>query len=555
MSNLQRTMYKGSASTSLNTVDHKSQKTTIVDSKDDDFQTMLVSRLSNLSFQNSTGASDVSQANELRSLSARSPLSRQESRQNSMISMILDPDELKTDNDNILSDSGSREHSSSNSSLNLKPKAPVKFYGIPDLINVLGLSSRASTRSRIGKPEREVLFAHLYRMIISPNSDVYIGAVGCNDDDFLNLVQLKNSIELENEFVGFEWEIWIRCVVAYGCVGVDEVASDVVANVFPLLMKTIGKLDIEEYKNRDDLDSIFLKTVDLSIWSFMCLVLFIFYEAENYGMLEHAKLFLNYLQNDALEDENIISACLYTVGLSIGLAWESGRDIRELVEDQVLETVKLILINKKRKESKLAAAVVTGLCFELLQKDDSEGGAEEDSDGEGVGFDDDDEFLNSEFELLKSEVLVLANEGSKKTGKKGKSAKNIFREVYDTLDRSTSKNIELDAIPMSKSKSITVTTWFAYIRVQILRFIFGNELSNWMTRSRDIRNMLKKTIKSGPMSGRSYGAADDDEEDTSFGTEFSTFKKEGDFKSKKDLEKERTKRLNRERRSKEEQMD
>lgn len=525
----------------------------------DEFHSTLSAKLSSLSIQGNahSASSSIPGSAESRAGSLRSPLSRQESRQNSMLSLLVDPEADESishdQSDGVSTGSGaddSQNNSRNGSTRGSASRTRMKIYTVPDLIHVLGMSARESTRSGIGKNEREILFAHLYRMVISSNSEVYMGEAGANDEDFINLFNLKNSIDNtgsdDEGNIGFEWDAWIRCVDAYGCIGVDEVASDVVELVFPLLLKTICQL--ESAKNGDDIDLTTKRRIDLCIWSFMSLVLFIFYDSENHGMLEHAKLFLRFIQKDTLEDDGIISSCLYMVGLALGLAWESGRGVKELIEDEVLETIRMILCSKKRKGSKLTAAVLAGLCFELLQKDIDEETEAADSDEEDTS-----DFSNEEFTEIAKELDLLANEGGKKSGKKGKVAKNVFREVLNTINR-TPDNEELDAIAVSKSKNIDVRTWFTYIRVQVLRFVLGSELSTWLAKSRDMRNMLKKKRKDGKFSssgGDEYDHNDDDEVvDTTIGGSAGS----RDRKANKDLEKERTKQLNKERRAKEEEL-
>lgn len=522
-------------------------------SSSDDFYSILTSKLNNLNIQGGTGITEHESLGG-RSGSLRSPLSRQESRQNSMLSVLIDP-ESSFDGGNVTgsdTNSDSLSNSRDGSSAGTVSKLRMKVYTVPDLIKVLGMSSRESTRSGIGKNEREVLFAHLYRMIISINSDIYMGDIGANDEDFGRLFNLKNNLNLDSgleDSVEFEWEAWIRCIDAYGCIGVDEVASDVVELVFPMLLKNIGQL--QTIKSDEEMSANMIRKIELSIWSFMCLILFIFYDSENHGMLEHVKLFLQFLQNEKIDNwDSITSSCLFMIGVALSLAWESGRNVQDIIEYEVLEMIKLILANNKKKNnSKVTAAVLAGLCFELTTKEDSGEDETEEDDG-------DDEFLNDEFEAIAKELEILANEGSKKAGKKGKTAKNIFRQVLNTITQTTDSE-ELDAIAISKSKNINVKTWFTYIRLQVLRFVLGNELSNWLAKSKDIRGMLKmRSVDRSGNSGNDYGFGDDsDDEDTYESGEIGGVLSagSGDAKSKKDAQKERTKLLNKQRKAKEEE--
>jgi hypothetical protein len=555
MSSMQRTMFKQLPPSTAPTT---AATNTLQFSEDDDFQTMLAQRLSkmNIDGDGASGAAIAGTAagvgieGESRSGSLRSPLSRQESRQNSVLSTIINPKEETTNGDGE-GRSDSRNGSGGSGS---EERRKLRIYGIEDLIKALGYSSRIATRYGIGHGERELLYAHLYRMIVSSNSEAYMGEVGANDEDFTRLVEMGGNIDIGGEsgdVLGFEWEAWMRCVVAYGCVGVDEVASEVVDLVFPLLFKIVGQLELNtDDEDNAELSALELKKIEIAIWAIMSFMLFIFHDSENHGMLEHTKLLLHYLTNEKLESDPVIAGCLNMVGLTLTLAWESGRNIREIVEDEVLEIAKLILVNKKRKnESKSAASALAGLCYELLnyRKDDEE----EDKADNDEEEDYDDEFINEEFAVIKSEIESLANEGAKKVGKKAKGTKSILRQAADTLDKV--KDIgELDSIPISKSKNITIKSWFTYTRVQVLRFVLGNELSNWLSRSRDIRRMLNMSQKSdGSNSYNSRGNDFDFDDDDDEGLERRTFSSSGTGKTKKEIQKERTIQINRNRRLKE----
>lgn len=541
MSKLHKTIHKsGITGTGGSNTDSGSNLNTGSNaSSDTDFHSMLSIKLSNLSLGDD-GSASTSISNAIPIGSPRSPLSRQESRQNSMLSLIIEPDV------DVDQDKETRSGTGGNESKQDKNIRKLKLYTIPDLINVLGLSSRVSTRSGVGKREREILFAHLYRMIISAsNSDIYMGDIGANDEDFLKLVNLKNVIEESDDLnfnISFDWEAWLRCVVGYTCIGVDDVAGDAVELVFPMLMKTIGQLD--SIKTKEDISILEIKKIELSVWAFMAMILFIFFNSENHGMLEHSKLFVKFVQDDLIiSDDGIVSSCLYMVALSLTLAWESGRNVEEIIEDYVLECAKVVLAGKKKQSnSKIAAAVLVGVCFEILESKKDDGDEDEDND-----------FLLDELNTIKEDIEILANEGTKKTGKKGKVAKNIFRQVLDTLNKEETDN-EFDIIALSKSKSINVHSWFTYVRVQILRFVLGSELSSWLARSKEIRNMLKRFIKGNNESGygNTYESDDEDEDDSAFVSGTTPSTAVDSSRRGKDQEKERTKLLMKQRRAKEE---
>lgn len=537
MSKLHKSIHKSNKIESVN--ENSTGFQSISSTSNDDFLSILTSKLNNLNIQNS----NINNSNlESRSGSIKSPLSRQESRQNSILSFIIDPDiniddDSKNINDKVSNASESRENSLINNKLKLK------IYTIPDLIKVLNMSSRELTRNKIGSIEIEILVSHLYRMIISINNEIYLGEIGGNDEDFTNLFHLKNSNYFNFNSNSFNWEVWIRCITSYGCIEVDEVASEVVELVFPMLLKLIN--EIEEIGNIENNDLINFKKIDLSIWSFMSLVLFIFYDSENYGILEHAKLFLHYLQNNSLNDEKIIESCILMIGISLTLAWESNRDFKDFIEFELLEVLRLILINKKRKYCKSSVAALIGLCFELLQND------EEDQDGDDDDEEEDNEFLNDEFRSIASEIETLANEGSKKLGKRGKTAKNIFRQVLNNLNKTEDEeNEELDFIVISKSKNINIKTWFTYFRVQIVRFVYGNELNSWLANSKELRNMLKKRIRNNKFSNKliNENISDDDDDNNKDVFDYKANNSSSyNGKSKREIEKERTKQLNKER--------
>ena len=515
MSNLRRDIYKGSIST---------EKT---GNTNDDFNLIFNQRLNN--YLNNENNEFIEQRNN----SLKSILSKTESRQNSLLSNLIDPIDS--------SDNESDRNNSSNYN---------KLYDIDEIIKTLTSSSRLSTRLGIGQIEREILLSHLYRMTISSNNEIYFGINGPNEADLLSLINSFKSSggeESSDGILSFEWEIWLRCIISYSCMGNEEVSSEVIEYVLPLLFKIISKLDSSE---GEPVSIIEYKKIDLSIWSLMSCILFIYFNSENYGIIEYTKIFLNYISNDLIIDDNIIKSSLFMVGISLSLAWESGRNVDELIEDQILETIKLVLVNKKHKiETKMVASVIVGLCYDIIEFNKK---IKKEQESEKDTTDEEYEFINEQFELIKGEIQTLSNEGSKKIGKKGKDAKNIFKQVLNTMNNSSDDDDELDSIKISKSKNLKVSSWFSYIRIQVLKFILGSELSNWLNKSRDIKNMLKMTIKSSNNYSYNYNNEEDDEEDGEIdnGLGFNKLSVNNGGKS----DKERTIQINKERRAKEEKM-
>lgn len=521
-----------------------------------DFQTMLSNRLENLSLSSSSG-NDTSAPNsansaddnniesraaslksnsrsDSRSGSVKNPLSRLESRQNSVLSILINPKDESYDTD--------ATNASQNQDLRFK------IYNISDLIKSLKtISLRSSVRKNIGSLEKEIILSHLYRMIVS-NNENFNNEFGFNEIDFMDILNIDIS-----KLGSFEWDLWIKCIVSYSCIGVDDVANDVINELFPQLLKNIDKIkECGDAAGGDDLDGNAQHIIDYSIWSFMSLLLFIFFKSENYKILQNAKIFLYFLQIENLPDK-IVSDCIYSIGLCLSLAWESNRilEVREFIEDEVLEIIKILLNNKQLKNSQIAISVLAGLCFEIITSIDTD----EDED--------DMSFIYEEFDIITLDIEQLSNEGTKKTGKKEKGAfkdtKNIYKYVLNILTKQQNagddEDTEFESISITKNKNLKITSCFSYIRFQILKFVFGNQLHNWILNSRDVKGMLKMSIKNSSYSvNDDYDVDYDDDLDDDLSNDALKFRDSGDFKSKKDLEKERTKRLNKLRKVKEDEL-
>lgn len=416
----------------------------------EDFSTALAARLSLNIAENQGSTSDPPSRHASRSGSIR--LSRQDSRANTMLKRIVD------DGRNSNSVAGSNgDDSSANTSAN--GEINNAFITIPNLLNTLSLSTRSATRSGIGHTEREVLLSHLYRMIISPASETYMGPIGPNDEDFATLISLHATADSR-----FEWEAWLRCAVSYACVGIDDVASDVVDLLFPLLL---AKITPEEPTDR----------MESAVWSFMACLLFVYHGAENHGMLHHAAVFAQHADT-VIANDSVQAACLYTVALALSLAWEGGRDMHDVV-DSLIDSVSLTLASKGRGKSKVAAAILAGVLHEVNPDND--------------------------YTEITQTLEPLANEGTRKAGKKGKLAKNVFKDVKNSI---TNESTEIDSLRLSKTKTIRMSTWSAYVRMQVLRFVFAAETNAWIGRSREIRSMLKVRVL-----GDDNNDDDDDDED------------------------------------------
>ncbi|TID30803.1 hypothetical protein CANINC_000719 [Pichia inconspicua] len=389
----------------------------------------------------------------LRQDSVKSPLSRQDSRANTTLTKLIDT------TDPIIT--------------------------IPHVLQTLSLSTRSATRNSIGHNEREILLAHLYRMIISPSWEIYMGPYGANDEDFALLVSLHSTADSS-----FEWETWLHCTVSYACVAIDEVATDVVDSLFPILLSQITP---EEPNKR----------MESALWAFMACLLFVYHGAENHGMLQHAATFAHYA--DIINDDASHSACIYTVALALSLAAEGGREVNGT---ELIESIRLTLELKGKNQSKLAAAVLAGVLHEVDH--------------------------DLDFSLIKQALQPLLNEGTRKAGKKGKFAKNLFNDVYNSLNNNSTE-IELRL----KNKTINVSTWSAYVRVQILQFVFTNETNAWLSRSREIRDMLK--VRFGDEEEDEEEGYNDEDDDEVVGQTFTS------SIERKVLDKERSIKLKKER--------
>lgn len=147
-----------------------------------------------------------------------------------MIDPQGDVDDSDLKSDSFTSSNNEEQHSNK-----------LKIYTIHDLINILTKSTtRSGTRNRIGTVEREILLGQLYKMIISVKNEIYFEDLGPNEEDFIDLISFKPND-------GFEFDAWIRCITSYGCVGVDDVASIVVDEVFNKLLRIVMDTENDKY--------------------------------------------------------------------------------------------------------------------------------------------------------------------------------------------------------------------------------------------------------------------------------------------------------------------
>ncbi|KAG7831025.1 hypothetical protein KL920_001616 [Ogataea angusta] len=370
---------------------------------------------------------------------AGSPVSRQESRANSLIGSIIDSEE----------DTGAGEAGDDG--------GVVKIYTVSDVITALGQS-----RSKISSSSREFLLGELYRMIVKKP----LGSNGkvVNETDLESLISFVKAARSGLEFV-----LALRSAVAYIASDSDEVATVAVESLFPVLLDII-------YSSEESYEGI----RSSCLIAYASLLLVIYNESHCYGLENSVETLMELAEGFSAgslteNDEDIVVNALNAVGVVVSLLYKAGRDVNTVIQDNVPLLMNFLAEEFTKKVQK-TAAVVIALMYEVFDYDD-------------------EEEPYHDLDDLKSILTQLVRYSSKKVSKKDKKeSRSIFREVLRSIEKEEHEGEEetevLSRFRLSGSKTLPITSWFEYIRLLHLRYIFGSELNLHYISSREVRNLL-----------------------------------------------------------------
>ncbi|CDK25327.1 unnamed protein product [Kuraishia capsulata CBS 1993] len=429
-----------------------------------------------------------------------------------------------------LNDDDGESASRNGSQVNLSdPLKFLKTHTIDEIITSLSLP-----RTQVSSASRELLLAQMYHLIIK--SPLPIDGVAVNERNTELLVDFWKDARSENERL-----FAFRCVVAYASSDIDEVASVVISDFLPYVLNDLTPKD-----NEDGAVSVTLRSNYIIGYCALSLVAM---DGSGCNGVEDIVTMLidlaeGYDASSELNAEDVASAALQGAGVLISLIFKgrsTTRGLDELIQD-VCPRVVVFLEAGHHIITQKAAGKLVALMYELFDFQDDI----EKDDNEDYG---DEEELSPYFDV--SEVLSLVKElatlSSKKVSKKEKKeSHSLFRDVLRTVETHASKTDRLaeqnsleepsvlSHLKISKSKSLSITSWYSYLRLVHLRWIFSSGLHSQLANSSEsgIKDLIDFPEQSKYQFSRNI------EEDSGIGErEFTT-------KSKAVNSKTRTKEIN-----------
>lgn len=206
-------------------------------------------------------------------------------------------------------------------------------------------------------------------------------------------------------------------------------------------------------------------------------------------------------------EANIAVASLHGIGALLTLL-QKGDYLNDLISTITPEVVEII-DNDVNMELAKAGARLLALCYELFTYESAEGEDE-------AGTESDEEFNYNAPYYEQGNLLTicsrLANQTAKKVGKKSKKEVNsVFTEVTNTVLNYTkavnreeiykrsptglellSTSTGCTTLKLSRSKSISINSWFLYFRLLHLKWCFGFGLHDQLVSNANIRSVLKE---------------------------------------------------------------
>lgn len=216
------------------------------------------------------------------------------------------------------------------------------------------------------------------------------------------------------------------------------------------------------------------------------------------------KRLVNEQETNVRAEAGIAIAGLHGVAVLLTLL-QRGEYLNELLNFVATEVVDVI-DNDVNVELAKAGAKVLALCYELYTYETSS----EDDDDADAEFN-----YNAPYYEQESIISIcnrLANTTAKKIGKKDKKETNsVFKEVVNAIENYTDAEkreeiykksptgLELLAsslsstnVKLSRSKSLSINSWFLYFRLLHLKWCFGFGLHDQIVGNQTIRTILKE---------------------------------------------------------------
>ncbi|VEU21218.1 DEKNAAC102140 [Brettanomyces naardenensis] len=415
-------------------------------------------------------------------------LSREESRNNSIIGTIID--------DELNETSPARSDSRSDS---ITTASGVRIYDVQDMIEALN-----KPRNKINTDSRLFLLGQAYKMVIHRPQSANVNERDM--DESIDFIKAARS--------DFETVLSIKFATAYACTDSDEVGTQVMDDLIPLLF---GK--IFDFNNSNLVRA-------SAIVAYFSLILLIFDGSDCYSLGDNVNEFLELIEGyqtdvqppeEKSEDSehrwDIITSSINGIGIVLSLLYKGGKsDVNELIQESVPRLFPFLGDEFPSKVHK-AVCILIGLMYEIFdysQEDD------EDEEGADAG-----PYYN--VDELKESISGLARESTKRVGKKNKKeVRSIYKQVLKTIDRSqrkasgeageeeTEEDDEdirvISRFSLTKTKQLPVKSWFAFVRLIQLKYIFDTELNSHYLSSREVRGLLCGPDEDGHYEGDGDGS-------------------------------------------------
>ncbi|CUM46468.1 uncharacterized protein AC631_04709 [Debaryomyces fabryi] len=423
---------------------------------------------------------------------------------------------------------------------------------INDIIHSLSMS-----RTEVSSQSREMLLAQLYKLIVSKPLVVYneehAGTSSyVSDDKVLELIKVLTSGDYRSPS---EFLLLFRSCIALLASDIEEFGDLISPEFLNLIQKLIQDPTTQNVNSENKASVITGSTALLMIlhngsssYGIDDRVTSLIELSEGYsassntltaqlksGEREHSTFFAEEVDkkivNDSVSQANseaaVAIAALHAAGCLLTL-FERGDYLNDYVADTMPKLV--ALVDNDNIEIAKAAGRVIALCYEIFTYDNS-GDADDESE-----YNDNSPYY--EQEELTAIIERLANFSTHKITKKSKKeTHSIFRDILNTITNYTTydKRIEIlkkspegveiinslmdsNYIKLSKSRSLSINSWFLYLRLIHLKWCFSFGVHNQLVSNDSIRDILKEPPTDYQLK---YGGNDtfaDEDYDDSFNT-------------------------------------
>lgn len=263
------------------------------------------------------------------------------------------------------------------------------------------------------------------------------------------------------------------------------------------------------------------------------------------------KMIVNESVNKVNAEASVAISALHGAGCLLTL-FQRGDYLNEYITDIMPKLV--ALVDNENLDIAKASGRVIALCYEIYIYDNSEEVDEEEYNYNSPYY---------EQEELLSIIERLTNVTTHKFSKKSKKeTRSIFRDILNTLGNYTNhhkriemlkkspEGIELNNsimestyIKLSKTKSLSINSWFLYLRLIHLKWCFSFGVHNQLVSNDSVRDILKEPPSEYDLRYGGNETLDDDEFEESFSSHISDKYAHNDKKRTEQIRKARVNKL------------